>query len=140
MNLRLPLPVFALIAGVAVPSAAFAQDPCAGARDLRLTNGRIMTLDARNTIASEVTIQDGRIEAVGRAGNMRLSPCTKVIDLRGRTAVPGLVDNHNHIVLLGIRPGHDTRLETAATIADVQAAIKARAKAVAAGEFITAMG
>ena len=70
----------------------------------------------------------------------RAQPCTKTIDLRGRTAVPGLIDNHNHIVLLGIRPGHDTRLETAASIADVQAAIEARAKVVPAGEFITAMG
>ena len=43
-------------------------------------------------------------------------------------------------MLLGIRPGHDTRLETAASIADVQAALKARAKTVPAGEFITAMG
>ena len=50
----------------------------------------------------------------------------QVIDLGGRTAVPGLVDNHNHFVLLGLRPGHDTRLETAASIADVQAAIRAR--------------
>ena len=115
-------------------------DRCAGSRDLRLTNGRIVTMDPRNTIVSEVTIQDGRIETVGRGGNARLSPCTKVIDLRGRTAVPGLIDNHNHIVLLGIRPGHDTRLETAASIADVQTALKARAKTGPAGQFITAMG
>ena len=85
-------------------------------------------MDPRNTIVSELTIQNGRIETVGRGGNARLSPCTKTIDLRGRTAVPGLIDNHNHIVLLGIRPGHDTRLETAASIADVQAALKARAQ------------
>src|SRR5260370_18071099 len=64
----------------------------------------------------------------------------RTIDLRGRTAVPGLVDNHNHFLLLGLRPSHDTRLETAASIADVQAAIRARTKTVKACEFITAMG
>ena len=64
----------------------------------------------------------------------------RVINLDGRTAVPGLVDNHNHFVLLGLRPGHDTRLETATSIADVQAAIRARAATVKPGEFITAMG
>jgi predicted amidohydrolase YtcJ len=64
----------------------------------------------------------------------------RVINLRGRTAVPGLIDNHNHIILLGLRPGHDTRLETAASIADVQAAIRARARTVPPGQFITAMG
>ena len=125
-----------------VAATAAAQTPaagCAGARDLRLVNGKIATMDAKNSIVSEATIQDGVFTAVGK-GSGRLSPCTQVIDLRGRTAVPGLVDNHNHIVLLGLRPGHDTRLETAASIADVQAAIKARAKTVPAGEFITAMG
>ena len=67
-------------------------------------------------------------------------PRIHVIDLRVRTAFQGLVDNHNHFLLLGLRPGHDTRLETAASIADVQAAIRARTKTVKAGEFITAMG
>jgi predicted amidohydrolase YtcJ len=64
----------------------------------------------------------------------------RVINLHGRTAVPGLVDNHNHIILLGLRPGHDTRLESAFSIADVQATIRARARGVPPGEFITAMG
>jgi predicted amidohydrolase YtcJ len=126
-----------------IASAAAAQTPgaanCAGARDLRLVNGKIATMDAKNTIASEVTIQNGVITGVGR-GSGRLSPCTRVVDLKGRTAVPGLIDNHNHIVLLGLRPGYDTRLETAASIAEVQAAIKARAKTVPADGFITAMG
>ncbi|HLG53907.1 MAG TPA: amidohydrolase family protein [Vicinamibacterales bacterium] len=115
-------------------------DPCAGARDLRLTNGRIATMDRQGSTVSEVTIQDGRFTAVGARGGQRLSPCTREINLRGRTAVPGLIDNHNHIVLLGIRPGYHTPLESAASMADVQATIKARAKSVPAGAFITSMG
>jgi predicted amidohydrolase YtcJ len=117
--------------------------PCADSRDLRLTNGRIVTLDKQNTTATEVTIQNGKFDTVGpisSLNNRPVSPCTRVIDVGGRTVVPGLVDNHNHIVLLGLRPGHDTRLETAASIADVQAIIKTRAANVAPGEFITAMG
>jgi hypothetical protein len=115
-------------------------DPCAGARDLRLTNGRIVTMDARGSTFSEVTIQDGRFTAVGPRGGQRLSPCTREINLRGRTVVPGLIDNHNHIVLLGIRPGYHTPLESATSIAEVQATIKARAKSVPSGQFITSMG
>jgi predicted amidohydrolase YtcJ len=131
----------AFLFAVAAASAASAQpaSPCAGARDLRLVNGRFHTMSATTPTASELTIQDGVITAVGRSSG-RLSPCTRTIDLKGRTAVPGLVDNHNHIVLLGLRPGYDTRLETAASIADVQATIRARAKTVPAGGFITAMG
>src|SRR5579859_1233915 len=121
---------------LAAASCASAADRCDNARDLRLVNGKIATMDARNTVLSSVTIQDGRFVPEGE----RLSPCTKVINLRGRTAVPGLIDNHNHIVLLGIRPGYDTRLETAGSIAVVQELIRSRARTVPAGGFITAMG
>ena len=125
---------------VAALPVATQVDPCAGARDLRLTNGRFVTMDARGSTASEVTIQNGRFTAVGARGGQRLSPCTREINLRGRTVVPGLIDNHNHIVLLGIRPGYHTPLESATSIAEVQATIKARAKSVPAGAFITSMG
>src|SRR5579862_2812115 len=96
---------------LAIPALAHAADPCANARDLRLSNGHFHTFDAKNTVASEVTIQNGRFAAVGPARALKLNPCTKVIDLKGRTVVPGLIDNHNHIVLLGMRPGYDIRLE-----------------------------
>jgi predicted amidohydrolase YtcJ len=136
-HLLFALPVL-LVATAAAGQPASAA--CAGSRDLRLVNGRIATLDRKNATVSEVTIQNGVFTSVGPGGSTRLSPCTKTIDLKGRTAVPGLIDNHNHIVLLGIRPGYDTRLETAASIADAQAIIKARAKTVPAGGFVTAMG
>ena len=133
--------IFIVAAAAGLVHAQTAPDArCAGSRDLHLTNGKIMTLDAQNSVVSEVIIQDGRFAAVGRNGDTRTGPCTRTINLRGRTVTPGLIDNHNHIVLLGIRPGHDTRLETAASIKDVQTAIAARAKSVPAGEFITAMG
>jgi predicted amidohydrolase YtcJ len=124
----------------AVQSSRSIAAPCDNSRDLRLVNGRFFTLDKPNTTATEVTIQNGRFDTIGPIGNRTLNPCTKVVDLGGRTAIPGIVDNHNHIVLLGLRPGHDTRIETAASIADVQAIIKARAAGVPPGEFITAMG
>ncbi len=124
---------------VVLAAAAFGA-PCDNARDLRLVNGHIVTMDRKNTVVREVTIQNGRFEAVGKAANLRLSPCTKTIDLHGRTAVPGLIDNHNHIVLLGMRPGYDVRIETAASIADVQAILRERARTVPAGAFITTLG
>ena len=54
--------------------------------------------------------------------------------------VPGLIDNHNHIVLLGMRPGHDVRLDRVFSLDDLRSALQARAKGVPAGEWITAMG
>lgn len=127
------------LATAAMTGAARAADDCAGSRDLTLVNGRIHTLDARDSVVSTVTIKDGRFAAAGAPGSGG-GPCMRTIDLHGRTAVPGLVDNHNHFLLLGQRPGHDTRLETAGSIADVQAAIAARVRTVPKGAFITAMG
>lgn len=128
-------PLFAI--ALMVPFELSAQT-CKDAKDLRLVNGHIHTMDAKNSIVTSVTIQNGRFDLVGQGGTV--SRCTKTIDLKGRVAVPGLIDNHNHIVLLGLRPGFDTRLETAASIADVQASLRSRAKGVPTGGFITAMG
>jgi predicted amidohydrolase YtcJ len=136
MTARLCVPLVLLIAPVIGMAAG---DPCAGSRNLRFVNGRIVTMDAKNSIVSTVTIRDGIFQSAAEA-NGKPAPCTKTIDLHGRTAVPGLVDNHNHIVALGLRPGHDVRIETASSIADAQALIAARAKTVPAGEFITSMG
>jgi len=137
------LVALSLLAGAAMVIPALADrddDRCAGSRDLKLVNGKIHTFDARNSIVSSVTIKNGKFAAVGDDGQSDGGPCMQVINLGGRTAVPGLVDNHNHFLLLSLRPGHDTRLETAASIADVQAAIRGRTKTVKGGEWITAMG
>jgi predicted amidohydrolase YtcJ len=132
------LPILSATA-LLLASLAHAQDRCATSGDLRLINGRIHTMNAQDTVVNEVTIQSGRITSVGTP-TANPDACTRTIDLQGKVAIPGLIDNHNHIVLLGIRPGYDTRLETAASIADVQTAIRTRAAAVPRGAFITAMG
>jgi predicted amidohydrolase YtcJ len=121
-------------------SPAFAQRAgCPDVRDLLLTNGNIHTMDASDRVVESVRVLGDRVVAVG-SGRLGASNCTQVIDLHGRTAVPGLIDNHNHIVLLGLRPGHDTRLEGAASIGDVLALVKARAAGVPSGEWITSIG
>ena len=123
------------LAAMAGPAAAGTSSRCAGARELRIVNGRIHTMDAKDTVVSSVTIRQGRFVADAEVGS-----CTRVIDVKGRTVVPGLIDNHNHIVLLGNRPGHDARLESAANIAEVKAVIAARATTLPAGQWITSMG
>ena len=111
----------------------FAADRCEAG--LTLYNGKIHTMDAKGTVVSSATIREGRFVAGADAG-----PCARVIDLKGRTVVPGLIDNHNHIVLLGMRPGHDIRIETAASIPEVQSMLKQRAQTVSPGAWITTIG
>src|SRR5579871_5496850 len=113
-------------AGIFSANAARAQssyDPCANARDIRLFNGKVMTMDGKDSVAKEVTIQEGRFAYVGPT-NKKLDPCTKSIDLKGRTVIPGLIDNHNHFVLFGMRQGHEVQLENVVTIPDAMATLK----------------
>ena len=63
-----------------------------------------------------------------------------MIDLGGRTVVPGLVEPHIHIVSLGNRPGYHTILENTSSIREVQEALAARRKDVPDGAWITSMG
>src|SRR5688572_18126766 len=106
---------------------------------LVFVNGRIHTMDRNNTVAKTVSIRSGRFVAVG-AGAPPPAPGTRIIDLKGRTVVPGIIDNHNHIVLMGNRPGYHTPLENAASIRDVQEIVAARAKAIPRGGWITTIG
>jgi predicted amidohydrolase YtcJ len=110
-------------------------------RETVLYNGKIATMDPHDTMARSVTIEGERIAAVGNTpGVPRHDSCATLIDLRDRTVVPGLIDNHNHIVQVSLRPGHDLRIELAASIAQVQQLIRDKAKTVPAGEWITAYG
>ena len=104
---------------------------------LVLTNGRIHTMDAGGRVVSAVAIEDGQFVDVGRATAARGA---RVVNLRGRTVVPGIIDNHNHIVLMGNRPGFHTPLENAYSIADVQATYARRARDLPPGAWITTIG
>lgn len=108
-------------------------------QDLILTNGRIHTMDARNTIAGTVTIRNGRFVTVGTARPAR-DPGARIIDLKGRTVVPGLIEAHIHSVSLGNRPGYHTILENTSSIREIQEALAARRKDVPQGQWITSMG
>ena len=119
-------------------AAAAAQTPAAD-EELVFVNGRIHTMDAKNTIVTTVSMRNGRFTRVGGTAP-RAAAGLRIIDLRGRTVVPGIIDNHNHIVLMGNRPGYHTPLENAASIADVQATIAARVKTAPPGSWITTIG
>ena len=105
---------------------------------LALINGRIHTMDAADTIATSVTIRNGRFVALNAAP--AAGPNVRVIDLGGRTVVPGLVEPHIHIVSLGNRPGYHTILENTTSIREIQEALAARRKNVPEGTWITSMG
>lgn len=83
----------AILALLAAP--ALAQAP-----DLVLHNGKIVTVDDRFTIAGALAISGERVAAVGDDAEVLAlaGPGTRVVDLGGRTVIPGLIDNHNHVI------------------------------------------
>ena len=110
-------------------------------RELTLVNGRIHTMDDHNTVVSSATIRNGLFVAVGRGSNS--DSRGEVIDLQGRTVVPGLIESHTHFVSLANRPGyHVAQWERANNLAEVLALLAARRERgdVPEGQFITAMG
>jgi predicted amidohydrolase YtcJ len=112
-----------------------------GDPDITFVNGRIHTMDDQGTVVSAVSIRNGQFVAVGSAANP--GPGAKVINLQGRTVVPGLLESHTHFVSLANRPGyHVADLELARNISEVQEMLAARRARgdVPEGAFITAMG
>lgn len=109
------------------------------AADLMIVNARIHTMDSGNRVVSQAVIQNGRFTALG---DKLPAPARNVrrVDLKGKTVIPGIIDAHNHIVLVGNRPGWNTPLEHVFTIPDAVAALKARSADVPAGEIVAAVG
>ena len=116
------------------------DERCPGGKALRLFNGKIHTMDAKDRVVSSVLIKNGRFAEVGPGGGHGDGDCVQAINLRGRTAVPGIIDNHNHIILLGLRPGRDARLELANSIPEALATLAARRPDAKPGEWITSIG
>ncbi len=125
----------------ATPAWADDDEDCGAGSSLRLVNGRIHTMDKNDSIVSSVLIKNGKFAAVGhRRGDDGGDECARTINLHGRTVVPGIIDNHNHILLLGLRPGRDARLENANSIQEALDTLAARATEAKAGEWITSIG
>jgi predicted amidohydrolase YtcJ len=129
----------ALTAGVVKASEASARHRTRG--NLVLLNGNIHTMDPRNPLVSSVAIRDGRFVEVG--GGARDLQGARVINLRGATVIPGLIESHTHFVSLANRPGyHVAQWELASNVNEVLAMLRARRARgdVPADAFITAMG
>ena len=74
-----------------------------GVAELVLRNGRIVTLDAEDAVASALASRDGRIAALGSDADVEgwIGEGTRVIDLGGRLAIPGFIEGHGHFMGLG---------------------------------------
>ena len=108
--------------------------------DLIFHNGKIITVDARFRIAQGVAISGGRFAAVGSDADVRrhAGAATRMVDLKGRTVVPGLVDGHAHADREGLKLVFPA-LGKVRSIADILDRIAELVRAAKPGEWIVTM-
>src|SRR5882762_4253795 len=135
------------VAGLTLTSLVFApmrQAPQAQppAADLVLTNGKIITVDATDAIAQAIAIAGGRIVAVGSNDEIRsrIGPSTRVIDLFGRTATPGLIDTHVHFSETDALYSVDLGVVDVKTMDDVLKRVAAAVATRKPGEWVRGRG
>ncbi|WP_053157819.1 amidohydrolase [Pseudomonas protegens] len=110
--------------------------------DLILFNGRLHTVDRARPRASAVAIKDGRFIAVGNdAQAMALRGAgTQVIDLMGRTVIPGLNDSHLHLIRGGLNYNLELRWEGVPSLADALRLLKEQALRTPAPQWVRVVG
>src|SRR5246127_3247902 len=112
------------------------------AADVILHRGLLTTLDRSNPAASAVAIKDGLFTAVGNDHEtMKLrGPSTKVIDLRGRRVLPGLIDNHLHIIRGGLNFNMELRWDGVRCLADALGMLKKQVAITPPPQWVRVVG
>jgi len=133
--------IVGIIAGCALSEHAAAQQADLNSPDLVLVGGRILTMDSRSSVAEALAVRDGRILAVGSDAAVRpmAGPQTRVIDLAGKTVVPGLIDTHAHFGAAGLGD-YVVNLGPAKSVAGALELLKAFVARKKPGEWIITGG
>jgi len=131
-----------LALGLAVGAAAVSVTAQRPPADLILSNGKIATVDEAFRFAQAVAVRGDRIVAVGSNQDVEswAGPGTRRIDLAGRTVVPGLIDNHLHLMRAGTNWPWEVRWDGVGQRSAALDLLRAKAKTTAAGEWIYILG
>ncbi len=123
-------------------SSVFAAVLNAQTADLILTNGKIVTVDERFTIVQAVAVRGDRILAAGSNPSVAqlAGPNTRRIDLRGRTVIPGLIDNHMHLLRAAATWTREVRLDGVESRKQAIEMLRERAKKEGPGGWVYTMG
>jgi predicted amidohydrolase YtcJ len=110
--------------------------------DLILYNGRVTTLDRSNPTATAVAIKDGKFAAVGSDVEVLLlaGSSTRMIDLRGRRVLPGLIDNHIHIIRGGLNFNMELRWDGVRSLATAMDMLREQVAVTPAPQWVRVVG
>ncbi|MBT9369858.1 amidohydrolase [Rhizobium sp. CSW-27] len=130
-----------LLAARSAASAASTGDVSMSA-DLLLHHGLITTLDRTKPAASAVAIKDGVFIAVGTDQEVmaHAGPETKIIDLKGKRVLPGLIDNHTHVVRGGLNFNMELRWDGVRSLADAMDMLKRQVAITPAPQWVRVVG
>jgi predicted amidohydrolase YtcJ len=137
---RLALVIAAPLAALR-PASLAAQSTPARPADLLVTNGRIYTVDDAHPVVAAMAVRDGKVLFTGslREAMALRGPATRVVDVGGRTVIPGMVDAHAHLLGLG-QSLRTVSLVGAKSYDEVVARVVARARDVPSGQWIIGRG
>jgi len=130
-----------LIAALALGSGPAARAAIAPA-DILLMNGKIVTLNPKSSIAQAVAIEQGQVVAVGTNSDLHqyIGHTTQVIDLHGRTVIPGLIDSHMHAIRQGLTWDDELHWQTVTSVAQALKMLRDKAARTPPGTWIVVAG
>ena len=130
------------LTGALLAIPLFAVAASAQPADTLLVNGKILTVDRAFSTREALAIRDGRIVALG--GNLEIrrlaGPQTRVIDLEGRTAIPGLIDSHLHAIRAALSFSTEVNWIGATTLTEAVARIHEAAQTKKPGSWLIVAG
>ena len=117
--------------------AAEAQPP-----DLVLLSGKVVTVDAESSVREALAIRDGKIMSLGSTAEMRrlAGPATRVVELGGRTVIPGLIDSHLHAVRAALSFSTEVNWIGARSLPEALGRVSAAAKRRPPGSWLIVAG
>lgn len=110
--------------------------------DIVLHNGSITTLDRANPNATAVAVKDGLFMDVGTDSEVMAlaGPDTKIVDLKGKRVLPGLIDNHTHVVRGGLNFNMELRWDGVRSLADAMDMLKRQVAITPAPQWVRVVG
>ena len=112
--------------------------------DLALVNGKVITVDPKDSVAEAVAVESGRVVKVGsrRQVERLIGKTTTIIDVRGKTVTPGLIDTHAHFADSGINQVYvlNLRYPRVKSIAEAVKLVKTQTEKTPRGKWIQGVG
>ncbi|NKL56425.1 amidohydrolase [Rhizobium leguminosarum] len=110
--------------------------------DIVLHNGLITTLDRANPNATAIAVKDGLFMDVGTDRDVMAlaGPDTKIVDLKGKRVLPGLIDNHTHVVRGGLNFNMELRWDGVRSLADAMDMLKRQVAITPAPQWVRVVG